>query len=113
MKRQLFFLILLSSWICGVSLICLFPPVSDFSKADIESGCINKESVPELNLKNSSRNRSVLQLDGFSDIQILISDFGEGSFLRLEILPIAGQAAGLSESFFDVKMIFRQFFENF
>lgn len=112
MKRRLFFLLILSSWICGLSLICLFPPVSDFSQTDQETGAVSPESSPELHLKNSSRNRAVLHFDGFLDIQGLIPEVDEFTFLRTEGVKLVGNVAKVA-SHFDTLTLFMQFFETY
>ncbi|WP_147392265.1 hypothetical protein [Algoriphagus lacus] len=113
MNRRFSSLLLLSSWILGISLICLFPPVSDYSPSDLDTGCITKECLPELNLKNSSRSRVAINLDGFMDFQSLTFDPWTPVFGSTEVLQVVFQRGVFAETFFDVKIYFRKFFENF
>lgn len=106
-------MLILSSWICGLSLICLFPPVADFYQTDQETGAVSPEAGPELHLKNTSRNRAALQFDGFLDIQSRIPEVDEFTFLRTEGVQLEGNAAKVAESLFDTLTLFMQFFETY
>jgi hypothetical protein len=113
MRRQLSFFLLLSSWICGVFLICLFPPVSDFSQNELESGLINQELAPELTLKNSSRSRSSFQIGQFVDLEFFVSDSILVSFDPLVPLTLSANSIIPQESPTSFRLFFRLFFETF
>jgi hypothetical protein len=113
MRRQLSFFLLLSSWICSVFLICLFPPVSDFSQTDLESGSISQEPSPELTLKNSSRSRSSFQIGILLDLEFVSSESLLAKFNRVEILMERVQSVKEFTSSYCSKRFFRLFFETF
>jgi hypothetical protein len=113
MRRQLSFFLLLSSWICSVFLICLFPPVSDFSQTDLESGLINQEHAPELTMKNSSRSRSGFPIGQFVDLEFFISDSVLVKFDYFLTLIVTGNSEIQPEPLANSRLFFRLFFETF
>lgn len=113
MTRQFSFFVLLSSWICGLFLICLFPPVSGFSQTELESGLINQELAPELTLKNSSRSRSGFPIGPFVDLDFFISDSVLVKFDRFVSLTITANSIIPQESVANSRLFFRLFFETF
>ncbi|OOG71118.1 hypothetical protein B0E43_17520 [Algoriphagus sp. A40] len=111
MKKQVFFGLLICSWILGVSLICLFPPIPDYKVADQESGYLSQDSTPELHLRNTFRS-------GFSTLDLgielvgLFFEFQFKSVLKPLIAIGTLKAPFEIQSFFDTKILFRPFFDT-
>lgn len=111
MKKRVFFGFLFCSWILGVSLICLFPPIPDYKVADQESGYLSQDSTPELHLRNTSR-ADFSQLDLGTAMGGLVSDFQFNSVRKLLFDFGSIRAPFEIQSFFDTKILFRPFFET-
>ena len=111
MKKQLFFGVLFCSWILGVSLICLFPPIPDYKVVNQESGFVTQDSTPELHLRNTSR-ASFSQPDLGMELIGIFSDFRFLSDLEPLFRFESSQVPEQISSFFDSKILFRAFFET-
>jgi len=111
MNKQAFFGILFCSWILGVSLICLFPPIPDYKVTDQNSGFLSQDSTPELYLRNSSR-ASISQLDFGIELIGWVSDFRFITDPQLVFSFELSKAPYQIASFFDAKILFRAFFET-
>lgn len=111
MKKQVFFGLMLTSWILGIFLICIFPPVPDFKDADAHTGYLSVDSLPEFHLRSSFPAGSIQ-----ADLSLKFLDsafefrFNPGlKFLR----SVPAEPAPLQlSSRFDTKILFQAFFET-
>lgn len=111
MKKQLLFTLLFLSWISGLFLICLFPPIPDYQVEGKSSGSISQDVLPELNQRNIS-------LAGISQIEMgiefleLVSRSGCNQemkpFFRLKKEGFLIQ----TPFFFNTRLLFKAFFET-
>jgi len=113
MKRSLSVLLLVTAWVVGVSLICLFPPASDFSTEEINQGCVSQDSLPKLNLKNSNRTRTIVEFGELTEIQVKAPGASDSNSIQPLLLPWSAQPLIDIELVFDFRMLFRKFFETF
>jgi hypothetical protein len=113
MKRSLPVLLLLSTWLVGVSLICLSPPASDFSDEELHQGDVSQDSLPKLNLKNSNRIRTVSEFEDLSEIQVNVQVGSDTNSIQPQFLPWSAQPLIDFKSVFDFRILFRKFFETF
>jgi hypothetical protein len=111
MKKQSVFPLLLCSWIFGVSLICLFPPVPDYDSLGQESGSLSQESFPEIHQINTFPS-SFFQLDHgydfFGSLPDLIIDRGFRYFQITDYLRLTSQIP----PFFNSWNLLKAFFET-
>lgn len=111
MNKQSVFAILFSSWIFGITLICLFPPIPDFSFSDHDSAYLSQDELPELNQRNSIQSY-FFHLD--SGLEFI------GSGFDFQLKPILQQLLFLNKgngrlnpsSYFNTILLFKAFFET-
>jgi hypothetical protein len=110
MKEKALVGLLLSCWIIGVCLICLFPPVPDVQISHPESAYLSEDSVPELHLRNTPRAAYIQVVTG---AQSVASVFEYSFDSELALLDPLGLAPTFIQTFslFDTKILFRLFFE--
>lgn len=111
MKKQILFKVLFLSWLSGIFLICLFPPIPDFQLEHEGESFISQDSLPEFHQRNTSQSK-VFQVDlGFelqgdlpfrlSGFQSLHSNFDIVKQVLRQIYPL-----------FNVRVLFKAFFET-
>lgn len=111
MKRPHIFALLFSSWIIGIALICLFPPVPDYDTIDGNSGCLSQDSFPEIH------QRSVSQTAAFDlefGVEFDDSFFDFKSELKLRFFSRVDSLNPLTQlsSRFNSLILFKAFFET-
>lgn len=111
MIKKSLFTLLFSSWIFGISLICLFPPVPDYHSPDHNSGYLSQDAFPEIHQRNVSQTGLVeldLELDYFDSLVEFRGDYD----LRF-IFGIDSQSPFTEIStFFNTWILFKAFFET-
>lgn len=111
MQRPFLFALLFSSWIIGITLICLFPPVPDYDTIDEKSSYLSQDSFPEIHQRNAAQ-ESGFQLDygfEFSDSSV---DFKIDQVLSLYKGADAVGSLSQVSSFFNTWILFKAFFET-
>lgn len=111
MNKQSIFTLLFSSWIFGISLICLFPPIPDYSYSENDPSYLSQDELPELNQRNSIHSYFI-HLD--SGLEFIESEFD------LQFKQILHQSFFLNKkidrlhpsSYFNTFLLFKAFFET-
>lgn len=111
MNKQSLFTLLFSSWIFGISLICLFPPIPDYSYSENALGYLSQDEIPEINQRNSIQSY-FFHLD--SGFEFLESEFDFNFKQRLhQSLFLNKENDRLhASSYFNTILLFKAFFET-
>ncbi|WP_332914403.1 hypothetical protein [Algoriphagus boritolerans] len=99
MNNQVCFTLLFLSWIAGLSLICLFPPIPDYQIDGDGSGSISQEGIPELNQRATSLT-STFPIDFHSEASGLNSGFDFYPQIQFRFLSAKGDGLIPVPSFF-------------
>jgi hypothetical protein len=111
MKKQVIFSFLFLSWISGISLTCLFPPVPDYQSSERNSSFLSIDASPEMHqILNPSFGVS------FGELGINISDFVQKDFFILNrafdlLIESICKSAEIC-SLFDSRILLAPFFET-
>lgn len=111
MKKQAFFGLVFGSWMIGVFLICLFPPIPDYGIVHQTSGHICLDSAPEFHLRNTFQTGSskVPVANRFLDSNFgFLLDSERLPSSETAVAPISTQISPL----FDVRILFQMYFET-
>lgn len=111
MKKQAFFGLVFGSWILGIFLICIFPPIPDYAPDDHQSSYFSQDLAPEFHLRNTSQNPS---------FQLNLGDRFLSSPFEFQFnCSLISFNTGISEpvideipSLFDTKILFEVYFET-
>ncbi len=111
MNRQSIFALLFSSWIFGISLICLFPPIPDYSYSENALGYLSQDEIPELNQRNSIQSyfssfESELEFVSFE------FDFQFNQILHQSLFLNKENDRLHASSYFNTILLFKAFFET-
>jgi hypothetical protein len=111
MKKQVICSLLILSWISGISLTCIFPPVPDFQANTKSSSFLSVDASPEVYQISNPNFRSTHGDQGFSLLSFLVGNSGFQSRGRIKVFNSTG---GLDEipSLFDTKILIEAFFET-
>jgi len=111
MKKQAFFGLVFGSWILGIFLICIFPPVPDYVPADHQSSYFSQDTVPEFHLRSASQAQSFQLNLGDRVLSIPFEfqfSFSPTPFGARVSEPVIDQIP----SFFDTRILFEVYFET-
>lgn len=111
MNKQVLFSILFLSWIAGISLICMFPPIPDYQVDGKDSGSISQDVLPELHQRNTSV-ASTSQVDLAIELLGLASDFYFNPQIYFLFLSVNWDCFIQIASFFNTRLLFKAFFET-
>ena len=111
MKKQVIFSFLFLSWISGISLVCIFPPVPDYQSGERNSSFLTIDANPEVHqILNPSYGVS------FGEQGINLSDFVQKDLFQLDrVLDLLMESIGKSAeicSLFDSRILLAPFFET-
>lgn len=111
MNKKSFFAVLFTSWIFGISLICLFPPIPDYHAPDQNSGYLSQDAFPEIHQRNVSQTVIIELGFGFDFFNSLVEYKGDHD-LRF-IFGIDSQSPFTEiPTFFNTWILFEAFFET-
>lgn len=111
MNKNFLFTLLFLSWIAGLSLICVFPPIPDYQVDGESSGSISQDVLPELHQRNNSL-VGIFQLELGIELMGIASDFDFNSGIDFEFLPVKGDCFAQITSHFNTRLLFKAFFET-
>jgi hypothetical protein len=111
MNKKSFFAVLFTSWIFGISLICLFPPVPDYHVPDQNSGHLSQDAFPEIHQRNASQT-GLFKLDFGSELVGSLVEFK--SFQNFRFSSVADSISSFSQisALFNTWILFKAFFET-
>lgn len=110
MNKQSLFALLFSSWIFGISLICLFPPIPDYHAVEQQESYLSQDTAPEIHQRISSH--SILQMDFGVDFQGFIQESSFTSSIKFLLKVDSKRTFQTIPSSFDTRILFKAFFET-
>lgn len=111
MKKQAFFGLVFGSWILGIFLICIFPPIPDYAPVDHQSGYFSQDLAPEFHLRNTSQCPSFQLNLGDRFLSVPFEFQFQSSSTPFDTRasePVVDQIP----SFFDTRILFEVYFET-
>lgn len=104
-------MLLFSSWILGISLICLFPPIPEYHTSEHNTGNLSQDSFPEIHQRNSSQTGLFVLDFAFQGVDATVEYENTQNFRFCLLSNSIGSFAQIP-ALFNAWILFEAFFET-